>query len=96
MRRIAGNETVGLENWTVFCSNIQIIGRVGIGPIKLTYTIDTRLLCWPIASECLNRFFQLPLQKNEQSGAVEACWAHNPEVRGSKPRSANNFFLVFF
>ena len=27
----------------------------------------------------------------EQSGAVEACWAHNPEVRGSKPRSAKNF-----
>ena len=25
----------------------------------------------------------------QQSGAVEACWAHNPEVRGSKPRSAN-------
>ena len=24
----------------------------------------------------------------KQSGAVEACWAHNPEVRGSKPRSA--------
>jgi len=20
---------------------------------------------------------------------VEACWAHNPEVRGSKPRSAS-------
>ena len=20
---------------------------------------------------------------------MEACWAHNPEVRGSKPRSAN-------
>ena len=29
----------------------------------------------------------------QQSGAVEACWAHNPEVRGSKPRSANNFFF---
>ena len=28
---------------------------------------------------------------SEQSGAVEACWAHNPEVRGSKPRSANAF-----
>ena len=28
----------------------------------------------------------------QQSGAVEACWAHNPEVRGSKPRSAT--FLV--
>ena len=23
---------------------------------------------------------------------VEACWAHNPEVRGSKPRSAKVFF----
>ena len=23
---------------------------------------------------------------------MEACWAHNPEVRGSKPRSARNFF----
>lgn len=22
---------------------------------------------------------------------MEACWAHNPEVRGSKPRSANRF-----
>ena len=31
----------------------------------------------------------------KQSGAVEACWAHNPEVRGSKPRSAN-FTLFFF
>ena len=28
----------------------------------------------------------------EQSGAVEACWAHNPEVRGSKPRSAKILF----
>ena len=27
----------------------------------------------------------------KQSGAAEACWAHNPEVRGSKPRSANIF-----
>ena len=33
----------------------------------------------------------------KQSGAVEACWAHNPEVRGSKPRSARFFFklLIF-
>ena len=30
----------------------------------------------------------------EQSGAVEACWAHNPEVRGSKPRSANVFAFL--
>ena len=28
---------------------------------------------------------------------MEACWAHNPEVRGSKPRSANLlFFFSFF
>jgi hypothetical protein len=25
---------------------------------------------------------------------VEACWAHNPEVRGSKPRSASFFAFV--
>ena len=29
----------------------------------------------------------------QQSGAVEACWAHNPEVRGSKPRSAKKTLL---
>ncbi len=32
--------------------------------------------------------------KQEQSGAVEACWAHNPEVRGSKPRSAKFFKIA--
>jgi hypothetical protein len=34
--------------------------------------------------------------RKQQSGAVEACWAHNPEVRRSKLRSANIFFVVFF
>ena len=38
-------------------------------------------------------FNRLPHNISEQSGAVEACWAHNPEVRGSKPRSANIFSL---
>ena len=38
-------------------------------------------LCW----QMLHAFwFTL-----EQSGAAEACWAHNPEVDGSKPSSAN-------
>ena len=32
--------------------------------------------------------------QGEQSGAAEACWAHNPEVDGSKPSSANCFFLL--
>ena len=27
----------------------------------------------------------------QQSGAVEACWAHNPEDDGSKPSSAMHF-----
>ena len=30
---------------------------------------------------------EFPDVSRKQSGAVEACWAHNPEVRGSKPRS---------
>ena len=29
----------------------------------------------------------------KQSGAVEACWAHNPEVRRSKLRSAIIFTI---
>ncbi|GIY19019.1 hypothetical protein CDAR_612971, partial [Caerostris darwini] len=32
-------------------------------------------------------------QFTEQSGAVEACWARNPEVRGSKLRCASEIFL---
>ena len=40
----------------------------------------------------------MSLIPQEQSGAVEACWAHNPEVRGSKPRSANflNYMIKIF
>ena len=34
-----------------------------------------------------------PIQQ-QQSGAVEACWAHNQEVRGSKPRTAMFSFLL--
>ena len=32
----------------------------------------------------------------QQSGAAEACWAHNPEVDGSKPSSATSFSSFFF
>ena len=35
-------------------------------------------------------------QIRKQSGAVGACWAHNPEVDGSKPSSANIFFFPIF
>ena len=30
----------------------------------------------------------------KQIGAEEACWAHNPKVLGSKPRSANSIFFA--
>jgi len=29
----------------------------------------------------------------QQSGAAEACWAHNPEVDGSKPSTARKYLL---
>ena len=34
---------------------------------------------------------------HKQGGAVEACWAHNPEVNGSKPFPPKNvtFILLF-
>ena len=35
---------------------------------------------------------EFPDVSRKQSGAVEACWAHNPEVRGSKPRFAIFYF----
>ena len=34
---------------------------------------------------------EFKVKKSEQSGAAEACWAHNPEVDGSKPSSAKDF-----
>ena len=34
--------------------------------------------------------------RRKQSGAVGACWAHNPEVDGSKPSSAIFFSLLLF
>ena len=32
------------------------------------------------------------LIRRKQSGAAGACWAHNPEVDGSKPSSASQLF----
>ena len=61
------------------------------------------LLCFLFFYQFLSALFTRPKISHEkelspiqqqQSGAVEACWAHNPEVRGSKPRSAMFFFLL--
>ena len=35
------------------------------------------------------------LVQGKQSGAAEACWAHNPEVDGSKPSSAMTILFKF-
>ena len=32
----------------------------------------------------------------KRGGAVEACWAHNPEDGGSKPLSAKFFIIIIF
>ena len=34
------------------------------------------------------------MYRGKQSGAVEACWAHNPEVGGSKPLSAMILYFI--
>ncbi|GIX95660.1 hypothetical protein CDAR_552021 [Caerostris darwini] len=35
--------------------------------------------------------YALSTHFTEQSGAVEACWPRNPEVRGSKPSATTHF-----
>ena len=37
----------------------------------------------------------LPTHHVQQSGAVGACWAHNPKVDGSKPSSAKTVVFIF-
>ena len=77
-------------------------GSIAIGTVQKPWV-------WlPAWSEEHNGFFQvvvvpiwMGLYQNvynklqgQQSGAVEACWAHNPEVRRSKLRSARNIFFT--
>ena len=45
------------------------------------------------ASNMLSTYSSSGKYVKQQSGAVGACWAHNPEVDGSKPSSANFFFF---
>ena len=45
---------------------------------------------------CNNKALFVLLSVRERSGAEEACWAHNPEVHGSKPCSAKYFVFVSF
>ena len=64
---------------------------------KIWLTIWWEKLAWQLASLCrINNIKFTHIFHRQQSGAVEACWAHNPEVRGSKPRSASIFFAMHF
>ena len=45
-------------------------------------------------SEITLQYIIYLFNSRKQSCAVEACWAHNPEVRGSKPRSATLFVVL--
>ena len=59
-------------------------GRYYVGHFAFSVMRASHVSLHTPVAECLCNL-------SEQSGAVEACWAHNPEVRGSKPRSANTF-----
>ena len=49
-------------------------------------------MCCIIYIDCGTIFKHVRLPEIcQQSGAAEACWAHNPEVDGSKPSSAKKY-----
>ncbi|KRZ14885.1 hypothetical protein T11_17790, partial [Trichinella zimbabwensis] len=51
--------------------------------------------CFSMLSLMQQTIFSVLSSTAQQSGAEEACWAHNPEVRGSKPRSAISLLCIF-
>ena len=60
---------------------------------QLHDTLSIRPCCNNMLTSKFNLILILIMSplRHQQTGAVEACWAHNPEVRGSKPRSAKIF-----
>ena len=55
------------------------------------------LICLIIkGGESVQYSFESSDSCGEQSGAAEACWAHNPEVDGSKPSSAKSILFSPF
>jgi hypothetical protein len=59
--------------------------RVSTDPNFTSCPVTT--LFWSRGHLCID------LNSNQQHGAAEARRAHNPEVPGSKPGAANNFFF---
>ena len=46
---------------------------------------------WEASKTNVRDYFTDDLERHLLCGAEEACWAHNPKVRGSKPRRARIF-----
>ena len=69
---------------------------VRVCPVRYLVGWPSGLRRWfkaPVSSDARVRISpQSSLFKCKQSGAVEACWAHNPKVGGSKPPSATFFW----
>ena len=59
---------------------------------RIEYTgLESNCGLFSFTKKCMHHGIDVLFQgiiRKQQSGAVEARWAHNPEVRGSKPRSA--------
>ena len=73
----------GMLKWRQFQMTFSFL------PFHLRYCglpLSVRMNNWFVT----HRFSSFYVRKSEQSGAAEACWAHNPEVDGSKPSSANS------
>ena len=95
------NKTVwpsGLRRW------LQAPVRKGVGsnPTAVTFTPPPRFKTWDWQCKDARsnpshgkRGEQAEIGKNE-SGVAQwlACWAHNPKVRGSKPRSAMFCYML--
>ena len=88
-----------------YCRLLRLRNSSSVGSLKGTdvlFKVEIKIINkWlhqkPFVAPCSwlwprNIMFIPTLFIGEQSGAVEACWAHNPEVRGSKPRSAKILF----
>ena len=81
-----------IENQPLF-HNSPAIGQLSGWPSGLRRCVQVAVhFCGRgFESHFWQNLFISATKMNKQSGAVEACWAHNPEVRRSKLRSAKFF-----
>ena len=90
---------------------MSVIGKKHIeqGFVQKTAKPENRSSCLILFNKCVDCMFiassiktaqtgvmSYSMNVQKQSGAAEACWAHNPEVQGSKPCSASGLILKKF